>query len=257
MRKICTKFVSYVLREDQKERRCHDSREMVEIINSDPAVLEALMTCDESWIYCYDPGTKRQTSQWKHAGSSRPKKAIQSKSINKLLMILFFFIALAWSTCTGFPLDIQSTKNTMLRFKGSSGRDFVGRSQHSSNRVSGISTRTMHQSTTPSLSRTIWPRWASRQFLTLPLVQTFLPVTFGYSLSSRKILEAVIMKQGDERVCDEGHWHAHTRGLPWGLPEVVGTVQQVHCSRRRLLRRGLECTINKSTYTKKVWKLIK
>ena len=44
-----------------------------------------------------------------------------------------------------------------------------------------------------------------------------------------------------------------------GLPEVVGTVQQVHCSRRRLLRRGLEflvCTINKSAHTKKVWKLI-
>ena len=29
---------------------------------------------------------------------------------------------------------------------------------------------------------------------------------------------------GDERGCDEGHWHAHTRGLPWGLPEVVGMV---------------------------------
>ena len=39
---------------------------------------------------------------------------------------------------------------TMLRFYGSSGRDSVGRGQHSSNRVSGISTRTMHQSTTPS-----------------------------------------------------------------------------------------------------------
>ena len=36
---------------------------------------------------------------------------------------------------------------------------------------------------------------------------------------------------------DEGHWHAQARGLPWGLPEVVGTVH-VHCSRRRLLRRG-------------------
>ena len=36
----------------------------------------------------------------------------------------------------------------------------------------------MHQSTTPSLSQTIWLRWASRQFLTLPLVQTLLPVTF-------------------------------------------------------------------------------
>ena len=45
--------------------------------------------------------------------------------------------------------------------------------------------------------------------------------------------------------CDEGHWHA---------PDGVGTVQQGHWSRRRLLRRGLEfheCTINESVHTKK------
>ena len=60
MRKICAKFVSRVLKEDQKERRCHDSREMVELINSDPAVFDALVTCDESWINCYDPEIKRQ-----------------------------------------------------------------------------------------------------------------------------------------------------------------------------------------------------
>ena len=42
----------------------------------------------------------------------------------------------------------------------------------------------MHQSITPSLSQTIWLRWASRQFLSLP-------VSFGYSLSS----EAVVMRQ--------------------------------------------------------------
>ena len=63
--------------------------------------------------------------------------------------------------------------------------------QHSSNRVSGISTRTMHQSTTPSLSQTIWPRRASTQFLSLPIVQTLLPVIFAYSLSS----QAVVMRQ--------------------------------------------------------------
>ena len=28
----------------------------------------------------------------------------------------------------------------------------------------------------------------------------------------------------DERGCDEDHPHTHTRWLPWGLPEVVGTV---------------------------------
>ena len=69
--------------------------------------------------------------------------------------------------------------------------DSLGRSQHSSSWVSGISSGTIHQSTTPSLSQTIWARWASRQFLSLPIVQTLLLVTFAYYLSS----EAVVMRQ--------------------------------------------------------------
>ena len=145
IQKICAKFVPRVLREDQKQRR-HDSRETVELINLDPTVLDALVTCNESWIYCYDPETKRQSSQWKHAYSPRPKKARQSKSTHKLLIIPFF---------------------------DSTGMIYM-------------------QSTTPSLSQTIW--WASGQFLTLPIVQTLLPVTFAYSLSSRKNLEAVVMR---------------------------------------------------------------
>ena len=50
----------------------------------------------------------------------------------------------------------------------------------------------MHQSTTPSLLQTFWPRWASRQFPTLPIVQTLLPVIFGYSLSSEEMKEDLI-----------------------------------------------------------------
>ena len=72
------------------------------------------------------------------------------------------------------------------------------------------------QCTSPSLSKTIWPRWASRQFLSLPIVQTLLPETFGYSLSS----EAVAMRQ-------LRRWKRLWRR---GLPDVIGTVQQVHCS---------------------------
>ena len=90
MRKICAKFVPRVLRKYQEERRCPDRRKMVELINSDPAVLDAQVTCDESCVYCYDSETKRQSSQWKHAGSPRHKKARQSKSTYKLLMIPFF-----------------------------------------------------------------------------------------------------------------------------------------------------------------------
>ena len=80
---------------------------------------------------------------------------------------------------------------TLLRFSGSPGKDSVGRGQHYSNRVSGISTSIMHQSKTTSLSQTIRPRWASRQFLTVPIVQSLLTVTFGYSLSS----QAVVMRE--------------------------------------------------------------
>ena len=54
------------------------------------------MSCGESWIYRYDPETKRQNSQWKHAGSPRPKKARQSKSTHKHLMIPFFFFFFFW-----------------------------------------------------------------------------------------------------------------------------------------------------------------
>ena len=57
--------------------------------------------------------------------------------------------------------------------------------------ISSVAFPPMHQSTTRSLSQTIWPRWPSRQFPILPIVQTLLPVTFGYSLSS----EAVVMRQ--------------------------------------------------------------
>ena len=150
----------------------------------------------------------------------------------------------------------QRVRFTMLRFLGSSGRDSVGRGQHSSNRLSDIFTRRMHQSTTPSLSQTIWPRWASWQFLTLPIVETLLPVTFGYSLSS----EAVVMRQLSRwmRLWWRSLTHSHKR-TSMGLPEVVGTVQKVHWSWRRLLGRGLKfhvCTINKSAHTKKVRKLI-
>ena len=45
------------------------------------------------------------------------------------------------------------------------------------------------QCTSPQLHP--WPRWASRKLVTLPIVQTLVPVTFGYSLSS----EAVVMRQ--------------------------------------------------------------
>ena len=62
----------------------------------------------------------------------------------------------------------------------------------------------MHQFTIPSLSQTIWPRWESTQFLTLPIVQTLVPVTFGYFQSSEAVGYETIeeMKEAVTKVID-------------------------------------------------------
>ena len=110
MQKICMKFIPKVLREDQKERRCHNSREMVELINSYPAVLDALVTCNESWIYCYDQETVHSGSMLALPDPRRPDRANPPTNFWYSL----FLPALARSICTEFPLE--SIRNTMLRF---------------------------------------------------------------------------------------------------------------------------------------------
>ena len=101
MRKICARSVPRVLREDQKERRYHDSREMVELINSDPVVLDALATCDESLIYCYDPEIKRQEfpveACWlSHTQEGKTEKIHQQTFDYPPFFFLFFFFWQHW-----------------------------------------------------------------------------------------------------------------------------------------------------------------
>ena len=113
----------------------------------------------------------------------------------------------------------------------------------------------MHQSTTLSLSQTIWARWASRQFFTLPIVQTLVPVTFGYFLSS----EAVVMRQLRrwKRLWQRPLICSHKRTSMGPLRSCWNDTSALQPE--EITSRGLEfdvCTINKSVHTKKVWKLI-
>ncbi|KAK3852091.1 hypothetical protein Pcinc_041307 [Petrolisthes cinctipes] len=74
MCKVCSR----VLNKEQWERCVDDKREL---IISNPNVLESLVTYDDSWIFCYDPETKRQTAQWKYFDSPRPKKVRQTRCL--------------------------------------------------------------------------------------------------------------------------------------------------------------------------------
>ncbi|UYV64790.1 hypothetical protein LAZ67_3001980 [Cordylochernes scorpioides] len=70
-----SKFVPRILTEEQKEVRMDVCKNMVEMTRTDPEWMQKIITGDETWVYQYDPETKRQSSQWIERGEPKPKKA--------------------------------------------------------------------------------------------------------------------------------------------------------------------------------------
>lgn len=90
MRKVCAKLVPKILSPEQKERRLTDCQDMLDRLVADPNFLDKTVTGDESWVYEYDPETKRQSEEWHTAASPKPKKARMSRSRVKSMLIVFF-----------------------------------------------------------------------------------------------------------------------------------------------------------------------
>ncbi|UYV76023.1 hypothetical protein LAZ67_13002183 [Cordylochernes scorpioides] len=84
------KFFPHLLTNEQKDNLKETCKNMVEMFNYDPHWLKIVITEDETWVYGYDPETKRQSSQWLEPGEPRFKKARMIKSKLKCLLITFF-----------------------------------------------------------------------------------------------------------------------------------------------------------------------
>ncbi len=67
-------------------------------------ILVRVITCDESWLFDYDPETKRQSMQWVDQGEARPKKARMSK-LQLKQCLLHFLIRKAWFIKNFSPED--------------------------------------------------------------------------------------------------------------------------------------------------------
>jgi len=59
--------------EKQRQRRVTISQELLERQDD---ILGRVITGDETWVYQYDPETKRQSAQWKTANSPRLKNSV-------------------------------------------------------------------------------------------------------------------------------------------------------------------------------------
>jgi len=90
MRKVCAKMVPKYLTTKQNDNRRDVCLDLLDRLEREPEFSIRVITGDESWIFEYDPETKRQSRQWHTANSPRPKKARMSKSKIKSVLICFF-----------------------------------------------------------------------------------------------------------------------------------------------------------------------
>ncbi|UYV77800.1 hypothetical protein LAZ67_15002352 [Cordylochernes scorpioides] len=65
---------------------------MLEMVEENPNWKEKVITGDETWVYGYEPETKRQSMEWKGKDEPRTKKSRLCKSKNKVLLVTFFDI---------------------------------------------------------------------------------------------------------------------------------------------------------------------
>jgi hypothetical protein len=64
------KWVPKCLKADKKLQSFQTSEQILEFYRFDPNdFLSRLLTKDETWLYHYDPETKKQSMDWRHSGS--------------------------------------------------------------------------------------------------------------------------------------------------------------------------------------------
>ena len=61
MRKICAKMVPRLLDEGQKERRVQVCQDILKQLETETYLLKKVVLSDDSWIFEFDPLTKRQS----------------------------------------------------------------------------------------------------------------------------------------------------------------------------------------------------
>jgi hypothetical protein len=74
MKKVCAKMVPKNLSENKKLNREEMCQNVLEKLKK-TQTFSSVVTCNETWLFQYDPETKRQSMQWETTHSPRPKKA--------------------------------------------------------------------------------------------------------------------------------------------------------------------------------------
>ena len=90
MRRVCARLVPRLLVPEQKTARVQICTELQQRLSDEGVLfLNKVITCDETWFHFFEPESKQQSSMWKQTWSPSSVKARLSKSVGKVMSIIF------------------------------------------------------------------------------------------------------------------------------------------------------------------------
>lgn len=93
LRKLAARWIPHLLTDEQKQRRVEFCQFMLAKFDQGQSKrLYDIITGDETWIYRFDPESKRQSSEWVAHGDGPPQKCRRSRSTGKKMVATFFTI---------------------------------------------------------------------------------------------------------------------------------------------------------------------
>ena len=91
LRKICARWLSHLLTDEQKQSWIRHALQVIEKYDTcDPRRLEEIVTGDETWIYHFQPNSKAKNKVWVSSEGDRPVIARCCKTSNRMLFAIFF-----------------------------------------------------------------------------------------------------------------------------------------------------------------------
>lgn len=91
VRKLCARWIPHKLTDTQKKVRVGWCHEMLEKFNRGASKsVYYIVTGDESWIYAYEPETKKQSTVWVFEFEENPTKVVRARSTAKQMVACFF-----------------------------------------------------------------------------------------------------------------------------------------------------------------------
>ncbi|GBN75236.1 Histone-lysine N-methyltransferase SETMAR [Araneus ventricosus] len=91
-RKICAQWVPHQLTAEQRNNQMALSLSHLQRYHEEEyGFLSHIVTGDETWCHHFEPESKRQSKQWKHATSPSPKKSKAVQTSSGKVMMYFFY----------------------------------------------------------------------------------------------------------------------------------------------------------------------